>query len=560
MKAAIYARYSSDMQTQNSIDGQHANCLRYAEREGWDISERYDDKAISGSVKDRPAYQRMIADAQAGKFDVLLVDDLSRLSRDDIETKTTIRKFKFWGLRIVGVSDGFDSDAKGHKIQAGMRGMINEIYLDDLAEKTHRGLAVKARDGHTCGGRAYGYTHKAILDPSRKDEFGRPVVVAVNREPDPEQSKWVEQIFRWYADGYSPKWIAGELNRLGVPSPGSRWKRSERRKSKWVSSAIYGDMTKGTGILNNQLYIGEQIWNRSEWKKDPVTGKKKRFERPESEWIVTPVPELRIIDDDLWHRVKARQAETRKRSQAIQQALHKNARHSPRPKYLFSGILKCGECGASFSMRNQTKYGCGSHANGSKHACSNALYVRRDLVEQRLLEGIKQDLFTPEAIALFKKETTRLLAEARRQREPEAERLKRELSDAQTVADNIMAAIKAGIITDGTKAELEKAEAEVKRLTAEIEADAGAQDKVADFLPNAVERYQKLVSNLEKISQRDVPRAREQIKKLLGGEIKLYPSESGDYLEAEMTGDVVSLLHAGSGKPGVNWFGSGGRI
>ena len=98
------------------------------------------------------------------------------------------------------------------------------------------------------------------------------------------------------------------------------------------------------------------------------------------------------------------------------------------------------------------------------------------------------------------------------------------------------------------------------RLPTRVEADSGQLDNVAEFLPNAVERYRALVGDLENIDQQDVPRAREQIKKLVGGEIKLYPSESGDYLEAEMAGDVVSLLHVGSGKPGVNWFGSGGRI
>ncbi len=559
MRAAIYARYSSDMQSENSTKGQYVNCEKYAKHESWQIVERYKDEAVSGSIKNRPDYQRMLADAETGKFDVLLVDDLSRLSRDDIETKTTIRRFKFWGLRIIGVSDGYDSDAKGHKIQAGMRGMINEIYLDDLAEKTHRGLSVKANEGKNCGGRAYGYKHIPIEDPSKTDPQGRPLLIAVERKPDPEQAKWVKQIFQWYADGNSPKWIAGELNRMGVPSPGSYWKRTERRKSRWLGSAIYGDMKRGTGILNNTLYIGLQIWNRSEWKKDPLTGKKKRFERPESEWIQTKVP-TRIIDQDLWERVKARQKETHEASKALRKKLGQQAKGGVRPKYLFSTILKCGQCGASFIMRNQTKYGCGSYANGSKHACRNNIYVRRDLVEKKLLEGIRQDLFTPEALALFKKETVRLLAEERRKQKPDTKNLQKELSETQRVVENIMAAIKAGIFTDSTKGELVKAEAEVKRLEAALKVDTKQLDKVASFLPKAVDRYKQLVNNLENVTQRDVARARAQIKKLVGGEIKLYPSETGDFLEAEMTGDFVSLLNLASGKPSVNCNGSGGWI
>ena len=93
------------------------------------------------------------------------------------------------------------------------------------------------------------------------------MVTAVRREIDEEQAKWVRKKFEWYADGRSPRWIAGELNRLGVPSP---------RNGTWAATAIYGNPETYTGILNNPLYNGEYIWNRSEWVKDPEPGKRKR--------------------------------------------------------------------------------------------------------------------------------------------------------------------------------------------------------------------------------------------------------------------------------------------
>ena len=190
MKAALYARYSTDKQREASIDDQYRNCEQYAEREGWTITERYKDEAVSGAKNDRPGYQQMLSDAKAKRFDVLLVDDLSRLSRDDVEMKQVIRRFKFWGIRIIGVSDGFDSDSKGHKIQAGVRGLMNEIYLDDLRDKTHRGLTGQAIKGNNCGGRSYGYQHIPIEDPTQTDQYGRLRVVAVKREIDSEQSLW----------------------------------------------------------------------------------------------------------------------------------------------------------------------------------------------------------------------------------------------------------------------------------------------------------------------------------------------------------------------------------
>ena len=185
MRTVTYCRFSSDKQREASIEDQQRNCQKFAEREGWTITARYTDKAISGTKADRPEYQTMLADAKAVAFDVLLVDDLSRLSRDDVELKTTIRRFLYWGIRIVGVSDGFDSASKGYKIHAGVRGLINEIYLDDLREKTHRGMVGQVLKGNCAGGRTYGFRNVPIEDKSRKDEYGRPVTGACRGWTDP---------------------------------------------------------------------------------------------------------------------------------------------------------------------------------------------------------------------------------------------------------------------------------------------------------------------------------------------------------------------------------------
>ena len=167
MKAALYARYSTDKQRDASIEDQFRNCQAYAEREGWEVIARYADRGISGADAGRPQYQAMLADAKAGKFNVLLMDDLSRLSRDEVETRRALRRLPFWGVRVIAVSDGYDSESKGHKVHAGVRGLINEIYLDDLREKTHRGLTGQALKGFNTGGRCYGYRHIPIEDATR---------------------------------------------------------------------------------------------------------------------------------------------------------------------------------------------------------------------------------------------------------------------------------------------------------------------------------------------------------------------------------------------------------
>lgn len=341
---ALYGRYSTDKQREASIDDQFRNCENHAKREGWKIVHRYADEAITGSTKDRPQYQAMLAAAEARQFDVLIVDDLSRLTRDDIETKQTLRRLKYWGIRLIGVSDGFDSDSKGHKIQASVRGMMNEIYIDDLREKTDRGMTGQVLQGNNAGGRCYGYRHIPIEDASRHDEYGRPAIVAVRREIDPQQAGWVRKIFRWYAEGYTPRWIAAELNRLGVPSPGATWKR--RAAGTWAASALYGN-GKFDGVLNNSLYAGRYVWNRTRYVTDPVTGKQKRVARPESEWIERDMPELPIVPQALWEAVKARRS-VGKRNDEKRSELHINARTGAGPKYLLSGLLKCGVCGGNW--------------------------------------------------------------------------------------------------------------------------------------------------------------------------------------------------------------------
>ena len=154
IRAALYARYSTDKQREASIEDQARNCRRIADSEGWQLGKTYQDQAVSGSRVDRAGYQSMLADAKAGKFDVLLIDDISRLSRDQVEAETTFRRLEHWGVRIIGVSDGYDSEAKTRKVHRAVKNLMNEVYLDDLAEKTHRGLEGQARAGNNAGGHA----------------------------------------------------------------------------------------------------------------------------------------------------------------------------------------------------------------------------------------------------------------------------------------------------------------------------------------------------------------------------------------------------------------------
>jgi DNA invertase Pin-like site-specific DNA recombinase len=227
MRVALYARYSSEGQREASIEDQFRNCEAYAARHNWSISQRYQDKGISGTKDEtgRHGYAAMLQGARANEFDVLLVDDLSRLSRDSMKTEEVRRLFVYLGIRLIGISDGIDTTNKGHKALSGFKGLMNDIFLDDLREKTHRGLMGQALKGNNCGGRVYGYNHLPVYHPTDRDEYGRPRILAVRRQVDEGQAQWVRQVFSWYAEGRSPRDIADELNRRQVPAPGAAYRR-----------------------------------------------------------------------------------------------------------------------------------------------------------------------------------------------------------------------------------------------------------------------------------------------------------------------------------------------
>ena len=149
--------------------------------------------------------------------------------------------------------------------------------------------------GKSGGGLCYGY------QVTRATQDGSPTTG--NREIVPAEAEVIRRIFRDYAAGLSPKALARRLNAERCPGPG---------RAPWNPSTIHGNPARGTGILNNELYIGRLVWNRLRYIKDPDTGKRVSRPNPPSEWVTTAVPELRIVDDELWNQVRARQVEMRR--------------------------------------------------------------------------------------------------------------------------------------------------------------------------------------------------------------------------------------------------------
>ncbi|BBL75477.1 resolvase [Methylomagnum ishizawai] len=548
MLAAIYARYSSDRQRETSIEDQGRNCARRAEIEGWSIVARYEDRAISGSKVARAGYQAMLADALAGKFGALLVDDLSRLSRDQVEAERAIRRLEHAGVVIVGVSDGYDSRSAARKIHRGVRSLLNEVYLDDLREKTRRGLEGQARRGNNAGGRCYGYRHVPVEDTTRTDHLGRPLVVAVRREIDPDQGEWIRWIYERYAAGWSPGKIAAILNAKGVPSP---------RGGTWASSAIYGSPGKTTGILRNPIYAGRYTWNRSEWVHDPDTRKRKRRERSTADLVEVDMPELRIVPDALWRKVQARLARNEARGAAISAGIQARRQGGASVRHLFSGLLFCAECGHPFVTVGNGYYGCSGHKYRGSAVCRTARSVRRKIVEDRLLEHIRQDIPTQEGFEVFARKARQLLQAAAEQAIGSTGQDQAALSELERKIGNIVNAIAAGTFSPALQSALEAAEAQRAEILARIASTQALADQAAhipDFLPRAVDVYKEVLGNMAvALTAGDVDMARERIRDLVGDRIEI--RQGKDCLEAII--EKAGALQLASGLTLVMVAGAG---
>jgi hypothetical protein len=201
----------------------------------------------------------------------------------------------------------------------------------------------QALKGFHCGGRIYGYNLVQELHPTKTDPYRQPDHIDTKLAINPEQAQWVQWIFERYAEGQSPLKIVSELNRQQIPAPGAAYRRHYLRTPTWSAAALHGDLSRGTGLLNNPLCVGRYVWNRSRREKDPDTNRRSHIVLDQSEWIETPAPQLRIIDEDLWERVKTRRAEVSQGVAALRASLHCRARSTGAgPKYLFSGLLVCG--------------------------------------------------------------------------------------------------------------------------------------------------------------------------------------------------------------------------
>lgn len=544
LRAAVYARYSSALQRETSVEDQVAVCRAAASRFGCTILQEhiYLDRELSGAAADRPGYTKLLAAARERAFDAILVEDVDRLTRDQATLHRDLKRCRFWGIQVFSVSTGAVLTSKAGRLLASVMGWRSEEFLENLADKTRRGLAGQARCGYSAGGRTFGYRTEPIVDPAQIDPHGQPLVTGYRRTIIEEQAAVVRRIFAHYADGWAPRKIAHGLNQESVPPP---------RSHSWSYTAIYGTPRLGTGLLRNRLYIGEVTWNRFRWEKDPETGKRVPRVRASEEWIVRQDESLRIVPQELWERVQRRLSASA--SASVQRA-HPGG---PRSRYLFSGLLVCGGCGARYVMRGRSTYACSFHVNRGASVCRNSRSVNRQRLETRLLRALREEIFTPEAIASMTRKVNEQLRDwhkSRRRAPSKRTTLEGEVRQATAELANIQQAIRRGLLTDLTRQMLEEAEARVRVLQAEFERPVLPDAPAVQLLPTAIRQH---IEDLERILSVDVDEARASLRQLLG-EVVLRPTAHG--LVADLRGNLQGLVSLSGEQALSGRGGSGGRI
>jgi site-specific DNA recombinase len=517
VKVAIYARYSSDNQRDASIADQFRSCRLHAEKQGWQIVEEYSDHAISGASLLRPGIQGLIMDAARGRFQLILAEAMDRLSRDQEDIAGLYKRMAYSDVRIVTLSEG----EVGH-LHIGLKGTMNALFLKDLADKTRRGQRGRVEKGKSGGGNAYGYDVVKKFDAS-----GEPV--RGDRTVNEFQAEVIRRIFRDYAAGKSANRIAVELNKDGIVAPSG---------GDWGFSTINGNVKRGNGILNNEMYIGKLVWNRQRFIKDPDSGKRQARPNPESEWINQEVSELRIVDDELWQAAKARQRainQIRSNDKMVGNAL----RERRRPKYLFSGLTKCACCGGGYSMISANLVGCATARN--KGTCGNRRNIRRDQLEVRVLNALRHHLMDP---ALFKefcdeftREMNRLRMEGRASIDAAQVEVKRIERDLEKIMDLYLKDAMPIEMVKERSIKLEARKNELTRFLAEVE------EPPPLLHPNMALHYRLQVAELHVALQEDSEAKRmaaADIIRSLVKEIVLTPEEGE--LKIDVRGDLAGIL------------------
>lgn len=514
-RVAIYARFSTDMQNALSAEDQIRLCRGYAERHGWDVVGAYSDAAISGQNNHRPGLNALLAAADARAFDIVLAEHLDRIARDLGDTAHIHKRLEFNDVALFTVADNRISE-----LHIGFIGTMSALQVKELGNKIRRGSRGQVARGRIPGGLCYGYDVTPIVRDDGSVEYG-------HRRINEEEAAVIRRIFAEYVEGRSPREIAKRLNSERIPSP---------RGTEWRASTINGSAGRGYGILRNPIYAGVIRYGRVRMVRDPAT--RKRLVRVDSRPDVQEgaAPELRIVDEKTWLAANAR------KEQSALEPMHKTRR----PRHLFSGLVRCGECGGTYTVISKDRWGCAGHRE--KGTCANVRRIATERLEERVLSGLQERLLAPEIVSAVVKryhdqrtlhrqslEGSRAAAEAR------VDVLKEEIR-------RLVDALAAG----ADMAEIRDAIAERKRALVAAEQALAEHEALPPIIlhPQIVESYRRRIRMLGKAVV-EGERARKFLPVIRGliEAITIHDDPSQpDNAKVEVTGSLAQVLAIATGQ------------
>lgn len=371
LKVALYVRLSEEDRNKrfetddsNSIQNQKAMLLQYVMEQGWEVYGIYNDDDYTGSDRKRPAFNRLLKDAEERKFDIILCKTQSRFTRElELVEKYIHGLFPLWGIRFIGLVDNADTANKGNKKSRQINGLVNEWYLEDMSENIRSVLTNRRLNGFHIGAFApYGYMKDA-------DIRGHLII-------DEEAAAVVREVFNMFVNGYGKTAIARSLNERGIPNPteykrlhGLKYKRPTMKNGTlWKYFAI-------ADMLVNEVYIGNMIQGKS----GSISYKTKiNKPRPKSEWYRVENTHNPIIDRELWDRA--------------QELIKQRAKPFNVGKVgIFARKVRCVNCGyimRSHKNKNEYYLQC-SNRHVSKDSCVGA-FISVKRLEKIVLEELKK--------------------------------------------------------------------------------------------------------------------------------------------------------------------------
>lgn len=417
--AVIYARYSSHNQREESIEGQIRECKRYAQINDVTIIAEYADRAISGKSDNRAEFQRMIRDAEKGRFGLVIVYKLDRFARNRYDSAMYKARLKKCGVKVVSATEHLSDTPEGIILEAMLEGMA-EYYSANLSQNIKRGMMENALKGlATGGGRCLGY----YTGPDKKyyiDEAG---------------ASTVRMIYEMYDQGHTYAHIVETLNNQG---------------RKTYKGAPFNKNSLGK-ILHNRRYIGDYVWGD----------------------IVQEGGMPQIVDRDLWERVQRKLNRKQKAS----------ARARGEYDYILSGKLYCGRCGKpmigdSGTSRNGAKhyyYTCSTKKHGG--TCPKKS-VRAAAIEDEVIRTTIQTILTDEMLEHIADKVMEYQA-----RDTDSailiEQYKNQLKETETAIAGILRAVEAGMFSPSMKDRMDELEGQKAELNADIEREQINQQRVS---------------------------------------------------------------------------------